>query len=46
MIYKYKTEGITPKDIIYISNYQNSGSWFTNWRDGNIKTNGSIKKSK
>ena len=46
MIYNYKTEGITPKYIIYISNYQNSRNWFINLRDDNIKVNGNIIKSK
>ena len=32
MIYKYKTEGISPKDF---SNYQNLINLFINLRDGN-----------
>ena len=35
MIYKYKTEGISPKDV---SNYQNLIHLFINLRDGNIKS--------
>ena len=34
MIYKYKTEGISPK---YFSNYQNPIELFKDLRDGNIK---------
>ena len=34
MIYKYKTEGKSPKDF---SNYQNLIDLFVNLRDGNVK---------
>ena len=33
MIYKYKTEGVSPKDF---SNHQNQIELFKNLRDGNI----------
>ena len=33
MIYKYNTEGMSPKDF---SNYENLIDLFKNWREGNI----------
>ena len=43
MIYKYKTEGRSPKDF---SNYQNPIDLFINLRDGNINPRDVLKDKK